>query len=823
MIFNARWRFVFLPVLFFVFGATAHALPVISAIGEPVLIGSTAIITGEGFAPGVTKIKVLAVKTVKNSPDQELTDLLGKNPELPKTPPNTALSAKILKMTDQIMACQLLIPGDPGGIRTLIFWVGDGKQWSAPYAVNMPEIWFLTPSLARPGESVRACGRNFKTTGDRGLGYTKVILKSEAGEKILISDLEERDYTAGTVDNYIVNFKLPENLKPGHYSVFVHNGSAGSFGLSNEAEINILEVEKTVRNYLDVREFGALGNGVVDDTTAVKKAVQAAKDKGSPATVVFPAGKFLISETITIPAGISIQGVGKEATTISNNPGGFSKTGDSKVVETIKQITAYQPEGNTYLPLIILESDSIVSDIGFLWNSSAESGTTIAIAGKESKNILLTRIKIVNIGEVYKRGGKTLSTWSSGITGGSIENFELSHSEIEAFFPIFFNGIKNSSIRYNRITSHYYKGHPICIWGAENCLFEHNYIYSSDKGFVFQNTTGLPGHGNVHNILASNCVEDIIGNVNSCETYLWEFSGNGFLDTITSVDSRKVVFGETRMQDNKYRDYYCVIVGGRGLGQYRRIISNDLLSVQIDRDWNVPPDASSTAVVMKGTVENVLVNNIDRNNDKGSMFYSAGAIGNVIDRQISLNTNGIGIWTLDASYEKTKSKRMLAPDYYNTVMNCKVVDQGGIQLTIMGHSPLAGTASSLYPCLGNHLIFNEVVNVSKKPASFYWPHWQHPKFYHPTRPAIGLYKASDDDPTIAGTIEPGEKAFFNIIEFNHIQNAAVGIVISPRSNSTILNQNSFFDVKTKILDKGKETVVIDAPEVEDRIDTQQDF
>lgn len=58
--------------------------------------------------------------------------------------------------------------------------------------------------------------------------------------------------------------------------------------------------------YLNVYSYGAKGDGVTDDTAAVQKAVKAAK---SGQTVFFPAGFYNIKGSITVPAGVNVEGI----------------------------------------------------------------------------------------------------------------------------------------------------------------------------------------------------------------------------------------------------------------------------------------------------------------------------------------------------------------------------------------------------------------------------------------------------------------------------------------------------------------------------------
>jgi hypothetical protein len=74
--------------------------------------------------------------------------------------------------------------------------------------------------------------------------------------------------------------------------------------------------------FFNVKDYGAVGDGVADDTAAIAAATAAA----APATgtlggsVVLPAGKYRVTSTISVPLGVTIQGVGW------NGPGSLGGT-----------------------------------------------------------------------------------------------------------------------------------------------------------------------------------------------------------------------------------------------------------------------------------------------------------------------------------------------------------------------------------------------------------------------------------------------------------------------------------------------------------------
>ena len=55
-------------------------------------------------------------------------------------------------------------------------------------------------------------------------------------------------------------------------------------------------------NIVSVKDYGAVGNGLIDDTTSVNAAISFAGANGTP--VYFPAGRYCIASTIVVPVGM---------------------------------------------------------------------------------------------------------------------------------------------------------------------------------------------------------------------------------------------------------------------------------------------------------------------------------------------------------------------------------------------------------------------------------------------------------------------------------------------------------------------------------------
>jgi hypothetical protein len=84
----------------------------------------------------------------------------------------------------------------------------------------------------------------------------------------------------------------------------------------NSIEAGLEAVETRLNNNLsiNVKDYGAKGDGTTDDTAAIQRAINDANAAGG-GTVFFPSGTY-ITTTQTLPSNVVLQGVGKSSTII---------------------------------------------------------------------------------------------------------------------------------------------------------------------------------------------------------------------------------------------------------------------------------------------------------------------------------------------------------------------------------------------------------------------------------------------------------------------------------------------------------------------------
>lgn len=153
-------------------------------------------------------------------------------------------------------------------------------------------------------------------------------ITAEAGSQGAIS-LEncdvKGDFTANGSDISVLNTKFADGVKAyfnnKNNDVMVDATVPYS---SNNSNVRIVTAPNTKRlaynphpfapirrpagsNFYTVREFGAKGDGITDDTSAFKKALSAAGKTGG--TVYVSAGKYPIREPLIIPTGVELRGI----------------------------------------------------------------------------------------------------------------------------------------------------------------------------------------------------------------------------------------------------------------------------------------------------------------------------------------------------------------------------------------------------------------------------------------------------------------------------------------------------------------------------------
>ena len=128
---------------------------------------------------------------------------------------------------------------------------------------------------------------------------------------------------------------------------------------------------------VNVKDFGAVGDGVHDDTAAIQAALQA----GSGGVVYLPSGTYLVSAALVIPANTVLQGAGRSLATILASTGG--------------DWSAPSPSTWVFVVGSVNTDGVVVRDLGV--NANNEEASGICILGGDSpiiENCLIQNVAV---------------------------------------------------------------------------------------------------------------------------------------------------------------------------------------------------------------------------------------------------------------------------------------------------------------------------------------------------------------------------------------------------------------------------------------------
>jgi hypothetical protein len=191
-----------------------------------------------------------------------------------------------------------------------LVWAENASGASLPIAVNRTEAWWVGTSTINAGSIGSIYGQNLTQTG-AATPTSYVYLQPTNGTK-------GQWLTVTNANPYKVDFQVPAGLANGTYQLWANNGEGGRYGWA--APVTITVVSPWTRNghVYNVKNYGALGNGVADDTAAIMAADRAAQaDQGS--TLYFPAGTYMISAGFSAPVNIDWAGAGMNSSIIRLN------------------------------------------------------------------------------------------------------------------------------------------------------------------------------------------------------------------------------------------------------------------------------------------------------------------------------------------------------------------------------------------------------------------------------------------------------------------------------------------------------------------------
>ena len=489
--------------------------------------------------------------------------------QAPSRHEGSVISIEPLRADDT--AATVLLPGSlPAWSMYLIRPIRDGIGGKA-FAVNRTEGWWLGPDNAVPGATIAVYGRNLAKSNGTSASFIYIKPANGAGRYV----------TPVSVNPFKVDFKVPD-LATGSYEVWVHNGHGGRFGWSGPLALSIAGQSPWAgqdRQTFDVKSFGAQGDGEADDTAAIETALIAAAS-AAPATVYFPAGTYLVSSVLEAPDHVRWLGDGMDATEIRLNA-------------SLDNSMVHDAGHNAQFEKLTLNTNGKTGSKSLLWIPSVS-------------NLRLQSMRLKAWGapalEAHDASGLFIDS-SELIENGS-----------------FYGSSRQIFMTNNRFRMTGYGESVVALWGGREFSMVGNDLANADENrddghgigrfFVAQGHFGSMqnmywGDNVSHQAAPHNCSKV---DCNKGEQICFEMVGSDLKEGLRAAAANTATFSSLSAP-TAAGGQDLVIVGGKGAGQRRHIVSVNDNTATLDRAWNVIPDSSSRLALAATASQAAIYNN----------------------------------------------------------------------------------------------------------------------------------------------------------------------------------------------------------------------
>jgi hypothetical protein len=264
----------------------------------------------------------------------------------------------------------------------------------------------------------------------------------------------------------------------GLIGLYTYQGTAGGYTVTTGVD-SAHPVTRTLQSKLDdavsIRDFGAVGDGITDDTSAINRAIQQIYSSvyndsttNVRRTIIFPAGTYLITGTILVPPYATLRGDGRQntilATTNALSP--IFKTIDSQFNgsgSTLPRDVSIQEIGLQYNGPASQEASSLMTLDGVrnarLVNMSFRGNTTVGATTNNlvyiTDSIQPTRsVTFENCSFTYAASGVNVVVQGGGISAVRIDNSYFDYlSNVAYFASNTVNGITTLNNYYGNVTA----------------------------------------------------------------------------------------------------------------------------------------------------------------------------------------------------------------------------------------------------------------------------------------------------------------------------------------------------------------------------------
>ena len=478
-----------------------------------------------------------------------------------------------------------------------------GDKHSTTRLINQPEIWFLQPTTLQPGldenqvspgAEVQVIGKNFAMRGDA-ISKPRLKLIAKTGGQATELELVK-------AEPFSLIAKLPGNLAAGDYALRVHNGHGEDSAWSAPLAVKIKNPDVWPDKIFNVKEFGAKGDGVVNDTAAIRDALAAAGKNGG-GIVFLPWGTYRLTNYIVIPERTVLRGEGRDITVLQW-PVDEPKTRTDFSPGAAYGVARYAVED---LTMIVRKVDTLFTDL----SDRNVPNELKPLKPAVSRDVFFRRVNFqhwlmcshpdrdVALWNVTTNAlGKTVPSQFDGdhanlIRVGELENFEFSDCVMQGG-QTHFKNLRNARETGNYLANGMGYCYVELAGGAHYLICESNEIHGSSSwgyGNIAMKYV-YSGHNRSYNFVRGER-EAMTLDISALPTPVTQ-SNIAWFGLPARVTGQTLTITGIKAQPGEFVGLAVMVLDGPGAGQYRVITANTPTDFTVDRPWDVPPTTEST-------------------------------------------------------------------------------------------------------------------------------------------------------------------------------------------------------------------------------------
>ncbi len=590
-----------------------------------------------------------------------------------------------------------------------IAWLENKNGISEPFVVNNPRIFNQSAIRAIAGDVVRFAGISMLAGYDNApfkrQMATLMLRNDENGEAFFVENSSDKSYVYNKED-YLVEFIIPEGIPAGHYKAYLHNGSGGEYGWSDETDLEIYEKQSLIEYYAgkcsdtvsrqriapicEMVTVRPNENGM-DMADAIQAAVDSFKNGG---IVQLVSGIYSVGHSIILKNGVVLKGAGKNNTVIRTFEGSAFKDDWSQVVFAQRANgmqrwandwrSHFEPENPQ--AILRLTENCGVMDLRLEFGNGANIGIMVANLGKaQSDNVFINQVSVDNGYKNALNGGDIYADVCTALMSVvSTNDLTVYNSSLKGITPIELLPARNRRLKH--INNHI-ECSPAQIGESFVCGIVDSQIIGNT--FMGGRRSLLIQDGCNNNLIYQNRSIGVSRSGNAEEQYMSEFGipvwhgtakcADGYIelssDDIMAVESLETV----NQRLDEYNLYLCIL-DGKGFGQYRRIIKGEGNRLYIDKPWAVIPDEKTLFTMVAATTNNIYLNNNSENgNGPTNIVWGCGienvVIGHEVVHSYAICLHGLSVAGPDKR-ENALQKCRLGVVAFNRLIGCQFKSSG---------------------------------------------------------------------------------------------------------------------------------------------------